>query len=265
MTQTNKIKSLILDMDGVIWRDHEPIGDLPAIFKCINKLGVKTAFATNNGSLTPDMYVERLNKFGVSVTKENIFTSAHAVARLIKKEFPGGGPVYVIGETGLINELVINGFSPLDENDSNKAIAVVVGIDRKITFRKMAEATLLVSRGIPFFATNSDKTFPTPRGQIPGAGAWLSVITTATNIQPCIAGKPGPILFEIAREYLGTETSETLVIGDRLATDIAGGQAAGFPVALVLSGVSTADEGRNWSPKINFIARDLSELINIIS
>jgi len=137
----------------------------------------------------------------------------------------------------------------------------VMGFDREINFQKASEAALLVRAGIPFYATNPDKTFPTPRGQIPGAGAWYSVIVTATDIQPIVAGKPFPFLLELSLEKLGTKRGETLVVGDRLETDIAAGQAVGCPTALVLSGVSTREQAENWSPPLDMIANDLSELV----
>ena len=141
------------------------------------------------------------------------------------------------------------------------AQAVVVGIDVQINFDKMREATLLVRKGVPFIGTNPDKTFPTPRGEIPGAGAWLSVITTATGIQPIFAGKPAPYLIDLARERLETSREETLVVGDRLETDIAGGHAAGCPCALLLSGVSTREQASAWNPPVDIIASDLDELV----
>jgi 4-nitrophenyl phosphatase len=106
-----------------------------------------------------------------------------------------------------------------------------------------------------------DKTFPTPRGQIPGAGAWVSVITTATNVEPIVAGKPFPFLMELSLEKLGTLKKETLVVGDRLETDIAAGQAVNCPTALVLSGVSTKEQAASWNPKIDIVVEDLATLI----
>ncbi len=137
----------------------------------------------------------------------------------------------------------------------------MVGIDVQINFEKMREATLLVRRGVPFYATNPDKTFPTPRGEIPGAGAWVSVIVTATGVQPIYAGKPAPYLLELARQRLGTSKMQTLVVGDRLETDIAGGQAAGCPVALVLSGISQRDQVEAWEPRVDLVFEDLAELV----
>jgi 4-nitrophenyl phosphatase len=137
----------------------------------------------------------------------------------------------------------------------------VMGIDRGISFQKVAEATLLVRAGIPFYTTNADMTFPTPRGEIPGSGSWLSVVSSATGIQPIIAGKPFPHLMELSLERLGTKKEETLVVGDRLETDIAAGQAVGCPTALVLSGVSTKTQADAWTPKMDIIAESLSSLV----
>ena len=153
------------------------------------------------------------------------------------------------------------GFEVLSVEDAPLAQAVVMGIDRGINFDKASEATLLVRKGIPFYTTNTDKTFPTPRGETPGSGAWVSVITTATDVQPIIAGKPFPFLMELSLEKLGTRKQETLVVGDRLETDIVAGQAVGCPTALVLSGVSTKEQAEAWEPKIDIIAKDLASLV----
>ena len=136
-----------------------------------------------------------------------------------------------------------------------------MGIDRTITFDKVAEATLLVRAGIPFYATNTDRTFPTPRGEIPEAGSWLSVITSATGVEPIVAGKPLPFMMELSMEKLGTTKEETLIVGDRLETDIASGQAVGCPTAAILSGVSTRQEAEAWKPSPTIIAESLSELV----
>lgn len=258
---SHTIKSLILDMDGVLWKDDSPIGNLPDVFERIYSHGLKVAFATNNGTRTPEQYVERLAGFGVIADPWQVVTSSLGVAHLLSHVFPAGGPIFAIGETGVMLALREKGFEPLSVEEAEKAQAVVMGIDRSINFAKMGEAALLVRRGVPFYATNPDKTFPTPRGEIPGAGAWISVIVTATGIEPIYAGKPASYLLELARERLGTSREETLVVGDRLETDIAGGQGAGCPVALVLSGVSTREQGEAWRPLVDFTAEDLSALV----
>jgi 4-nitrophenyl phosphatase len=255
------IKALIIDMDGVIWKADSPIGDLASIFGCIRERGLKFVFATNNGTKTPEEYQQKLGELGVDVEQWQIVTSAMGIAFLLAQKYPRGAKVFIIGESGIRLALEEKGFEILPVEDAAQAQAVVMGIDRGVTFDKIAEATLLVRRGVPFYTTNTDRTFPTPRGEIPGSGAWVSVITTATNVQPIIAGKPFPFLMELALERLGTQKEETLVVGDRLETDIAAGQAVGCPTALVLSGVSTKSQADEWEPKINFTADDLASLI----
>jgi 4-nitrophenyl phosphatase len=255
------IKALILDMDGVIWRSDTPIGDLPAVFRRINERGLKYGFATNNGSRTPDQYVDTLAKFGVRVDPGQVVTSSLSVARMLAQKFQPGTPAFMIGGDGVRAALEEKGFELLSLEHAQEAQFFVMGIDWQITFEKIREATLLVRRGVPFYATNPDKTFPTPRGEIPGAGAWISVITTATGIEPVYAGKPFPFMMELSLERLGTQKEETLVVGDRLETDIAAGQAVGCPCALMLSGVSTKEQADAWRPKIDIIARDLSTLV----
>ena len=167
----------------------------------------------------------------------------------------------MVGEDGTRTALEEKGFEILSVERAQEAQIVVMGIDREVNFNKMREATLLVRRGVPFYATNPDKTFPTPRGEIPGAGAWLSVVTTATGVEPIYAGKPFPFMMELSLERLGTKKEETLVVGVRLETDIAAGQAVGCPCALVLSGVSTKEQAEAWTPKIDIVADDLASLV----
>ena len=256
------IKALILDMDGVIWRGDAPVGDLPSLFDRIRARGLKYVFATNNSTRTSEQYVTRLKGFGVDAEPWQVVTSSEAAARAMAQRFPGGTRVFMVGEDGIRIPLEQEGFQVVSLENAPQAQVVVMGMDRGVSFEKLSEAALLVRRGIPFYATNMDKTFPTPRGQIPGAGAWISVITTATNVEPIVAGKPYPFLMDLSLERLGTKKDETLVVGDRLETDIAAGQAVGCPTALVLSGVSTIEEVELWRPKIDYIADNLATLID---
>ena len=248
-------------MDGVIWKADTPIGDLNKTFNRIRERGIKFTFATNNGTKTPEQYVARLKNFGVDVEPWQVITSAQAAAHALSQKFAPGTKVFMIGEEGVRLSLQEKGFEILPVEDAQAAQAVVMGMDRQINFQKIVEATLLVRKGVPFYATNPDKTFPTPRGEIPGAGAWYTVIIAASDIEPVIAGKPYPFLMELALERLGTSKSETLVVGDRLETDVAAGQGVGCPTALVLSGVSTHEAAQQWKPKIDWIASDLADLV----
>jgi 4-nitrophenyl phosphatase len=255
------IKSLILDMDGVIWRGDAPIGDLAATFQSIRERGLKFVFATNNSTKTSEQYVAKLKGFGVDIEPWQVVTSSQAAARAIVQNFPRGTKALVIGEDGLRIPMEQEGFEIVSLENAPQAQVVVMGMDRGVSFEKLSEATLLIRQGVQFYATNMDKTFPTPRGQIPGAGAWAAVIITATNVEPIVAGKPFPFLMELSLEKLGTKKEETLVVGDRRETDIAAGQRIGCPTALVLSGVSTKEQAENWNPKIDIVAKDLTTLI----
>lgn len=257
-----QIQGLILDMDGVLYTDSTPIGDLPAIFGRIQGLGMKAVMATNNSTRTVEMHLERFSKFGVNLEPWQVVTSTDAVAELLKRDLPPGSPVFPIGEPGLLHVLESSGFEVVSTVDAPRAAAVVMGVDRGINFDKVVEATLLIRAGRPFYATNPDKTFPTPRGQIPGNGAWYSVIETATGVSPIIAGKPGTFILELARQRLGMQNDQVVVVGDRLETDIAGGQAMGSQVALVLSGISTEQQAEQWQPKVDYLAKDLADLIS---
>ena len=257
----SNIKALILDMDGVIWKADAPIGDLPAIFKRIRERGLKFVFATNNGTKTPQEYQQKLSELGVEIDASQVITSALGIAFMLSQKYTRGTKIFMIGEDGIRLALKEKGFEIVGVENAEQAEIVVMGIDREINFQKIAEATLLVRAGIPFYTTNTDRTFPTPRGEIPGSGAWVSVIQTATGIEPIVAGKPFPYLMELSLERLGTKKEETLVVGDRLETDIMAGQTVGCPVALVLSGVSKTEEAEKWNPKIDLITKDLAELV----
>ena len=254
------IKALILDMDGVLWRESEPIGNLPMVFSRIDVLGLKYILATNNATRTPQQYVNKLAGFGADVSIEKIVNSSMAVAHLLSKRFPGGGPVYVVGEVGLIEALENAGFYIAESG----CLAVIASMDRGINFDKMKQATLLIRSGVPFYATNPDRTYPTPAGLIPGAGALIGALEIATDVTPIIAGKPNPTLYEFALERLGTTPKETLVVGDRLETDILGGQNLGCPTALVLTGISTLTEAETHKPPVDFVFPDLTSLVEIL-
>lgn len=258
----SNIKALILDMDGVLWRDNTPIGDLPAIFSCIDERGLKVALATNNATRTVDQYLEKFSGFGVTLEPWQIVTSAYATAAVLERAFPEGGAVYVVGENGIRQALAERGFTPItDPDDETVPVAVVGGIDRDVTYRTLRRATLHIRAGVPFYGTNPDKTFPTPLGLVPGAGAILAAIEAATGIEPVIVGKPQPAMMYTALEKLGTSPEETLVVGDRLETDIASGQAAGCKTALVLSGVSSREQAQAWQPAPDLIVDNLTSLI----
>lgn len=263
MESVISIGGLILDMDGVVWRDRQPIGSLPEIFARIHSLGLKVMLATNNATRTPEQYVEKLGAFGVDIPPEWIVNSALAAAYLLKNRFPQGGAVYVIGEAGICRALQEAGFHLLDDWQADlRPLAVVVSMDRGINYQKLRAATLYIRAGAEFYATNPDRTFPTPAGLAPGAGALAAAVSAAVGRLPVWAGKPEPFMLQMCLERMGLPPEQTLVVGDRLETDIAGGQAAGCRTALVLSGVASLEQAQAWQPPVDVVAKDLTALLS---
>jgi len=244
-------------MDGVLWRDSQPIGDLPNIFKRIHALGWKVVLATNNASRSVSQYLEKLHSLGVDLQPDNIITSSQATVHYLLKLHPKGGNVYVIGEKALEQTLAESGF----ENCAENPLAVIVSFDREVTYEKLRRGTLLVRSGVKLIATNSDRTFPSPEGLIPGAGSILAAVVTATDTTPVVIGKPEPEMYNIALDRMRSTAETTLVVGDRLETDIAGGQLLGCRTALVLSGVTTAQAAKEWIPAPDWISPDLATLL----
>ena len=252
------IKAFILDMDGVIWRSYEPIGDISAIFGRFHDAKVNFALATNNSSRTRLQYKEKLQSFGINVELSQIITSSLVTAQSLKIIFPEGGPVYIVGEDGLFQSLEEQGFFHQEEN----VLAVVAGLDRGFSFNKLSQATKLIREGAYFFGTNPDRSFPNPNGFGPGAGAILAAIEAATDVKPKTFGKPAVEMINSAIDYLNCTAEQCLMIGDRLETDILAGQNAGCKTALVLSGVSDLKDLKTWEPKPDFVEKDLTALID---
>ncbi len=262
MSSIKNIKALIIDMDGVLWQDTSPIGDLPSIFARIRDHGLRFVMATNNATNTVDEFLDKFQNFNVELEPWQIITSSLATVKKLKDDFPDGGVVYVVGENGIQQALAENGFKVVTDpaNDAH-VIAVVVGFDREVTYAKLRRATLHIRANAAFYGTNPDKTFPTSLGLVPGAGAILAAIEVATDTKPIVVGKPFPHMMYIALERLGTKPRETLVVGDRLETDIVAGKAARCKTALVLSGVTTQKQVDTWRDKPNVVAENLSSLI----
>jgi 4-nitrophenyl phosphatase len=247
-------------MDGVLWRGPEAIGDLRRIFTQIEEIGWKVIFATNNATRTISQYVSLLSSFGVHADPWQVINSATAVTYYLFNKFPHGGPVYIIGEQGVIEACTESGFF----HSESGALAVVAGMDRKLTYDKLKTATLLLRAGVPFIGTNPDLTFPTPDGLVPGTGSILAALTAASDVLPIIVGKPEPLMYQVALERLKISAEQALVVGDRPETDIVGGQQIGCHTALVLSGVTSAGQAAAWQPAPDIIANDLETVIQLV-
>lgn len=256
-----QVKGLILDMDGVLWHDSEPIGDLPEIFSGIAEMGLKVVLVTNNATKSVDEYVTKLRAFGVEVDREQVITSAETTALYLQTHFPAGTSAYVIGTSSLKKTLQEKRLQIATEENFQSADVVVVGLDPNITYEKIRNAGLLVRSGAAFIATNTDATLPTPNGLYPGTGAMVAAISTVSGRDPLVIGKPFTAMFEEAFKVLGIRPNQTLGIGDRLETDVISAQNAGCLSALVLSGVTTAEQAASWRPEPDLIAQDLTTLL----
>jgi len=258
------VRGLILDVDGVLWKDSEPIGDLAAAFGSIRARGLRVSIATNNAMNSVEDYHLKLQSFGVQVDAAQIITSAEATADTLLAAFPGRGMLYLVGEIGVLRALEERGFEVItDPTQQADFVAVVAGIDRDLSYARLHKASALVRAGAPFYGTNPDPTFPTPAGLVPGAGAVLAAIATASGRQPTVVGKPSPLLFETAARRMQLTAPDLLVVGDRLETDIKGGQAFGARTALVLSGVSTQADAEVWKPAPTIVSASLSALLGV--
>jgi 4-nitrophenyl phosphatase len=258
MTSLAQMDSLIVDLDGVLWRGPEMLPGVNEFFDYVNRSGTRLLLASNNSTARPEAVRDRLEEVGVELPVKAILTSALATAAYLTRNLPAGANLLMIGEDGLEHALTQSGFSLVGGAES--AQAVVVGMDRSVTYDKLAEATLAIRNGAAFVGTNPDRTFPTPRGLVPGNGSLLAALQAATDQEPIIVGKPERRYFELALEKLGSRAESTLMLGDRLDTDIQGGQNAGLNTCLVLTGVTDQAALAHSPIKPTWVFSDLMEL-----
>jgi 4-nitrophenyl phosphatase len=227
-------KGYLIDLDGTMYRGTERIHEAVEFVKRLNELDLPYLFVTNNSSKTKRQVAEVLKGFDIPATSEHVFTTSMATASYISN-LRENANVYCIGEDGIREALTERGLKLVDKNPEY----VVMGIDRSITYEKLAKACLFVRNGATFISTNGDIALPTERGLLPGNGSLTSVITVSTQTDPIFIGKPEAIIMEMALETLGTTKEETLMIGDNYQTDILAGIRTGLDTLLVHTGVTT--------------------------
>jgi len=253
--QPPSFKSLIIDMDGVIYRGDEAIVGAKELIALLQRGGVPFLFLTNNSTRTPGQHVTKLGKMGIVIEESDVLTSAQATALYMEKIAPPGARVYAIGEEGLRAALGER-YTIAGEG----ADFVVVGMDTGLTYEKLRVATLLIRGGAKFIATNPDKTLPTEEGFVPGNGASLAALEAATGVAPFVVGKPEPAVFDLALARMGMGKEGVAVIGDRLETDILGGRRAGLMTILVLSGATSRQELENSTIKPDLVFENVRQL-----
>ena len=250
-----KHKGYLIDLDGTIYLGDEVI---PAGKRFIERLQAQQLpflFVTNNSSRLPEEVAERLaNQFDIHVTTNHVYTSSLATRDYMKR-LDKGNKVYVIGETGLKQVLSEAGF----ELTSDQPDYVVVGLDKQLTYDKLATATLAILNGAYFIGTNPDKNIPTSQGMLPSNGPTLSYLTTATGVQPDVVGKPNAILMNEALAILGVSKEEAVMVGDNYDTDIKAGLNNNIPSLLVLSGFTKAEDLPHLPKQPDYIVESLDE------
>jgi len=256
----DRFDGLLIDLDGVVWIGREPVPGSAEALKTLLETGKRLVFVTNNPGKHPAAYAERLGEMGVVVSAEQIVTAGMVVARLAGEAAGDGGSAFVIGAKALKEMVAASGARVLEGEEGREAGAVVVSGHRGFDYGELLTAKRALDRGAALFATSHDPTMPFPGGEVPGTGAVLAAVETASGRRAEIAGKPERHLFEMAREALG-ECESVAMAGDRLSSDITGGARAGLETILVLSGTTTREEAAAASPAPDFVLESLSGLL----
>lgn len=253
------IRALLIDLDGVLWVGNRPLPGVAEFFSFLDKHKIHYVLVSNNATRRADYTVGRVRDMGVMIDPHNVLTSAEATPRWLKQKMPEIGKVYVIGERALRDALSEMGFELVEQD----ADAVVVGLDRELSYEKLKRATLEIRRGARFIATNTDRTLPTEEGLTPGAGSLVAALAAATDVEPLVIGKPGRPMFELALEITDSTPQETAMLGDRLDTDIDGAADMGLKTIMVLTGVSTRAEAEQNRAIPDLIVADLPTLTRV--
>lgn len=257
----DRYDAFLFDLDGVLYRGHEPLAEAAETMSRLRSLGKRLAFVTNNSGRTPEAVAERLGSMGIEAHPDEVETSALTTAAVLAER--GVRSAFVVGEEGIVRALREAGID-VDPNETGgdepeMVDAVVVGWDRQADYEKLRVASVLVERGASLVATNPDASFPAADGMDwPGAGALLAAIETTTGVRGDVIGKPHPPLLRAAHERAGG--GRPLVIGDRLDTDIAGAAGLGWDSLLVLTGISTRDDVASSPLRPTYVAEDLRAL-----
>mgnify|MGYP005850919025 CR=1 FL=1 len=257
MKSLKDIQYWLIDMDGVLYHGNKRTAGSAEFIAELQQEAVPFLLVTNNSTLTPEEYAEKVGLMGIVVQPKDILTSGIATAEHLAKIAPNGARVHMIGENGLRMALLSKGFQLVERGGD----FVVVGMNRQLTFDTLKWAALAIRAGAPFIGTNPDLTLPVEEGQIPGNGAILVALEAATDVKPFIIGKPEPALLQIAMERLGASRESTAILGDRVETDILGGKRAGLTTVMVLSGVSSRSDLEASGITPDFVFEDVSALL----
>ena len=272
MPLADRFDGLLIDLDGVVWIGREPVPGSIEALRALQEAGKRIVFVTNNPGRLPEAYAERLQGLGVAVGPEQIVTAGIVVARLAGEAAGAGGSAFVIGAAPLKEMVAATGARVVEGERAAAADVVVVSGHRGFDYGELLTAKRALERGAALFATSHDPTMPYPGGELPGTGAILAAVETASGRRAEIAGKPERHLFEMAIEAIrGSLQTDGVhkeprderlaMVGDRISSDIDGGRAAGLETVLVLSGTTSREEAEAADPAPDHVVADLAALL----
>ena len=250
-------RSWLMDMDGVLVREESPIPGADQFLARLRELGLPHLVLTNNSIYTQRDLSARLAASGIEVPDESIWTSALATARFLGEQRPHGS-AFVIGESGLTTALHAVGYTMTERNPDY----VVLGETRTYSFERITHAIRLITEGARFIATNPDPSGPSALGPIPATGAVAALISRATGADPYYVGKPNPLMMRSALNAIGAHSESTVMVGDRMDTDVIAGLEAGMDTVLVLTGVTTREEAERFPYRPTRIVDSIAELVD---
>jgi NagD protein len=258
MTTQRTIETYLMDMDGVLVHEERLIPGADQFIKLL-QTGHRFLVLTNNSIYTPRDLAARLTATGLQVPEQAIWTSALATARFLDTQRPQG-TAYVIGEAGLTTALHERGYV-LSDRDPDY---VVLGETRAYSTEAITRAIRLIAAGARFIATNPDPTGPSPAGLQPATGAVAALISKATGVRPYFVGKPNPLMMREALRAIDAHSESTVMIGDRMDTDIVAGMEAGLQTILVLTGITTREEAQRFPFLPSRIVDSVADLVDDI-
>ncbi len=251
-------KLLIFDLDGVIYRGEQPVRHAPESVAALGRDGAAIRFLTNNSTRSRVFYRDKLRRMGIPCEEDDIMSSAYATRIYLEERAPGAR-VYIVGESGIADELG-GAFTIVGPAERETADFVVVGMDREINYEKLTFAMDALTAGAELIATNRDATYPMPDGGLlPGGGAIVAALAEIWGRRPYVAGKPNPLGIHHLMKTAGAAPHDTLLIGDRPSADMATARSAGVPSCLVLTGVTAPDEVNGLPPELkpDYVVEDL--------
>ncbi len=253
-----KKKLILLDMDGTLYRGQTVFPATSPFLEWLRQDGRDYIFLTNNSSKSYRAYIESLGRMGVSSEPDDFMTSVQSTARYLQEHYHDR-LIYVLGTKSFQEELREAGLKVTDRR-SDDVNCLVIGFDTELHFKKLEDACILLNRDIPYIATNPDWVCPTDYGYVPDCGCLMHNLEKATGKRPVVIGKPEPTMVLQAMEMKGVRPEETLVVGDRIYTDILSGLRAGVTTALVLSGESTLQTLEESADKPHYVLDDIEDL-----